>query len=184
MTGPVQSRFTATLFVVVLVPLVASCDAPSGEVVETPEALAPVLPTVAGEPIIREILARSDDPPRAQGSRLTLVRYTIAPGAELTPHVHPGVQMAAIVGGVLSYRVLDGTVVIQRSVGADGEPAEVEVVTGPAETALYPGDAVVEDGRMLHYGSNRTNEPVHIMAALLTEPGTDLAQPIDTAAAR
>lgn len=171
---------TVSLALVLLLP-VAACGRPDAAVVDAQDVSAPAPQGVPGEPVIRQILAESDDPPGAQGSRLTLVRYTIAPGAELAPHVHPGVQMAAILQGVLSYRVIEGTVVIHRAVGMDGRPAEVEEITGPAETALHPGDAVVEDGTMLHYGANRTEEPVHILAALLTDPAAELAQPVDTA---
>lgn len=145
---------------------------PSGETGAVPpqvvEAPAP------DSPVLREILAQDNDPPGAPGRLLTLVRYTIAPGAELAPHRHPGVQMASIVSGTLTYEVVSGSATVQRAVGPDGVPASVEQLRGPAETTLGPGDVVVEVGEMLHYGANRTASPVVILATLITE-GTDLA---------
>jgi hypothetical protein len=127
------------------------------------------------EPVVREILGQVDSPPGASGRRLSLVRYTIAPGAELAPHVHPGAQMAAIESGSLTYHVLSGTAVVHRAVGPDGVPGLSEELIGPAETTLRAGDAVIEDGEMLHFGSNRAAEPVVILATLLTDPGAGLA---------
>ncbi len=122
----------------------------------------------------REILGTDVDPPGALGRTLTLVRYTIAPGAKLAPHVHPGVQMASIESGSLTYTVVSGTATVQRADGA------VEPVTGPSTTTLGPGDAVIETGDMVHFGANPTKVPVVIEATLLTEDGKDLAIPVTT----
>ncbi len=130
--------------------------------------------TPGGEPVVREILAQMDSPPGASGRRLTLVRYTIAPGAQLAPHVHPGVQMASIESGTLTYQIVSGTVTIQRAVGGNGVPASTEHLTGPANTKLDPGDVVIEEGQMVHFGANNTNAPVIIAATLITE-GADLS---------
>jgi hypothetical protein len=129
------------------------------------------------EPVVREILAQMDSPPGASGRRLTLVRYTIAPAAQLAPHIHPGVQVASIVSGTLTYEIVSGTATIQRAVGANGAPARTEALTGPVQATLRPGDAVIEEGQMVHFGSNRTTEPVVISATLITE-GSDLSIPV------
>ncbi|MEA2843221.1 MAG: hypothetical protein QOJ69_892, partial [Actinomycetota bacterium] len=126
-------------------------------------------PTSTVVPVARDLLASDADPPGAPGRTLSLVRYTIAPGAQLPPHVHPGVQMASIEAGTLSYTVITGTATVKRSSGT------VESVTGPATTALGPGDAVTETGDMVHFGANATGAPVIILASLLTESGQDLA---------
>jgi len=122
----------------------------------------------------KEILGTDVDPPGAPGRTLTLVRYTIAPGAKLAPHVHPGVQMASIESGSLAYTVVSGTATVQRAGGV------VAAVTGPSTTTLGPGDAVVEKGDMVHFGANVTEAPVVIEATLLTEDGSDLAIPVTT----
>lgn len=130
------------------------------------------------EPVFREILGQTDGPPGAPDQRLSLVRYTIAPGAQLAPHVHPGIQMASIVSGVLTYRVVAGTATVQRQVDASGVPETVDEIIGPADTILYAGDTILEVASMQHFGSNQTNAPVVILAALLTDPDADLAVPV------
>lgn len=178
-TNPLRSATRPLVLLAYSVLAACSPDGPMPDM-RAASATAAEQPATLAEPVVREILARSDAPPGAPDQRLSLVRYTIAPGAELAPHVHPGIQMASILSGVLSYRVLEGTVVIHRSVGADGRPSAVENIVGPAETSLNPGDAVLEDATMLHFGANQTNEPVVIVAALLTEPAAELAQVVDT----
>lgn len=96
----------------------------------------------------------------------------IAPGAQLAAHIHPGVQLASVVSGTLTYTVVSGTATVKRSTGA------TESVTGPATTTLGPGDEVTENADMVHFGANATGSPVVILATLLTESGRDLAVPV------
>lgn len=106
---------------------------------------------------------------------LTLVRYTVPAGAKLSPHVHPGVQMASIEAGTLTYTVISGTAQVRRA-GTSTDTA----TTGPITIQLGPGDAVTEIGNMVHFGENKTNAPVVILATLLTERGHELAEPVPT----
>jgi quercetin dioxygenase-like cupin family protein len=144
---------------------------------ERKSALDPTdIPSGSGaNPVVREILAAMDDPPGAGERRLTLVRYTIAAGATLAAHIHPGVQMASIESGTLSYQVVSGRATVRRA----GSSVD-EYLDGPVETTLGPGDAVIEPFDMVHYGANTTAEPVVILATLLTEAGQDLAVPVST----
>jgi quercetin dioxygenase-like cupin family protein len=151
----------------------AAGGAAPGTSVATPGGTAPGT-TIA---VAKDVLASEVDPPGADGSTLTLMRYTIAPGATLSPHVHPGVQLAHIESGTLTYTVVSGTATVTRSGGA------VEEVTGPTTTALAAGDSVAENDGMVHFGANATDEPVVILATLLTEDGKDLAVTVTTAPA-
>ena len=117
------------------------------------------------------MLGSEADPPGAPGRTVTLVRYTIAPGAQLPAHVHPGVQLASIETGSLTYTVVSGTAIVKRVSGV------VEPVTGPSTVTLGPGDSVTERGDMVHFGANTTAAPLVILATLLTETGRDLAVP-------
>ena len=128
-------------------------------------------------PVVRELLATDPSPPGAPGRTLTLVRYTIAPGARLIPHMHPGVQVANIQEGRLTYTVMTGTAIVQRAAAVGGAS---EPVTGPATLTLNPGDTVTETGDMVHFGANATSRPVVILASLLTESGRDLAIVVTT----
>lgn len=123
-------------------------------------------------PVVRDLLGQMPDPPGADGMVLTLARYTIPAGAQLAPHIHPGVQMAWIESSTLTYHVESASVRVRRA-GASQD----EIVSAPATIHLGPGDAVVELGDMVHFGANETAEPVVILAALLTEDGHELAEP-------
>ena len=129
-------------------------------------------PGAPGEPVVSEVLAEQVDPPGAPGMTLSLVRYTIAAGAQLAPHVHPGIQMAFIESGTLSYTVESGTAVVHRASGGE------EAVTGPSTTTIEAGESVVEVGDMVHFGANDTGDPIVILATLLTEDGAGLAVPV------
>lgn len=122
-----------------------------------------------------EVLGDLVDPPGGDGSTLSLVRYHIAPGAKLSPHIHPGVQMARIESGTLTYTIESGTALVRRA----GTDADTEV-TGPTTITLEAGDTVIERGDMVHFGENRSEKPLVIIATLLTEDGQDLAVPVTT----
>lgn len=143
--------------------LAAACSSSS-----TTKTAAPT--TTQATPVVREILDSQVDPPGAPGRTLTLVRYTIAPGAQLPAHIHPGVQEASIQSGTLTYTVISGTAEVKRALGG-----QIEAVAGPKTVTLGPGDAVTETGDMVHFGANKTGAPVVIVASLLTENGRDLA---------
>jgi len=115
--------------------------------------------------VVREVLSDAD-PDSAPGELFELVRYTIAPGAVLPVHTHPGVQMAVVESGTLTYHVIDdGNVSVTR---ADGAEEFVE----PGETVTFEvGDAWVEPEGMVHYAENLTDEPVVLIATSLLEAG-------------
>jgi quercetin dioxygenase-like cupin family protein len=132
----------------------------------TPEAAAAVE---------RDVLSASE-PESAPGELLELVRYTIPAGFVLPVHTHPGVQMATVESGTLTYHVIEnGSVTVTR---ADGS----ELVVGPGETVtLEVGDAWVEPEGMVHYAENLTSEPVVLMATSLLEEGEPAAIPVNVA---
>lgn len=122
----------------------------------------------------KDTLATEVDPPGAPGRTLTLMRYTIAPGAKLSPHIHPGVQLASIESGTLTYTVVEGSTVVTRANGTR------ETLTAPTTVKLTKGDAVAENDGMVHFGANETDQPVVIIATLLTQSDKDLAVVVTT----
>ena len=116
-------------------------------------------------PVVRELLGHGL-PPGAPGQNLDLVRYTIAPGATLPIHVHPGMQLAFIESGELTYHVLLGDVPVTRAVNQP-DSALTETLTAGQATVLRPNDAIVEAPGVVHYGENLGTEPVVILAATL-----------------
>jgi quercetin dioxygenase-like cupin family protein len=129
-------------------------------------------PATAGA-VEREVLVESE-PATAPGELFQLVRYTIPGDVALPPHTHPGIQMSVIEAGTLTYYVVaEGEIVVTR---ADG----TEELFGPGEsTTLTMGDTLLEPAGIVHYGANRTNEPVLILTASLfaaDEPPSTLVE--------
>ena len=123
--------------------------------------------------VVRHVLS-SSEPAAAPGETLALVEYVIPAGAVLPIHTHPGLQMATVASGTLTYHVIEhGRVVVTR---ADGS----EEVVGPGETVTFGvGDSWVEPEGMVHYAENLTSQPVVLMASSLLaddQPPTQLIQ--------
>jgi quercetin dioxygenase-like cupin family protein len=119
----------------------------------------------AATPVVREVLA-STEAAEAPGEEFALSRYTIAPGAILPIHTHPGVQVTTIESGTLTYHVVEnGEAVVTR---ADG----TKETFGPgSSTELTVGDSIVEPEGMVHYGENLTDEPIVLISASLFTEG-------------
>ena len=132
-------------------------------------------PTPTGEGVVREVLS-SGDPASAPGDVLELVRYTIPAGTKLPAHTHPGMQVAQIVSGTLSYTVLEGTVPVTRAASGMVEP----VTAGSGEVEINPGDSFYEAEGVVHFGQNAGTEPVVILVASLFEIGMPPAHLVGT----
>ncbi len=125
--------------------------------------------------VVRDVLS-SAEPESAPGEVLALVEYTIPAGAVLIVHTHPGVQMATVESGELTYHVIEnGSVPVTR---ADG----TEEIIGPGESTTFEtGDSFVEPEGMVHYGENLTDEPVVLMVASLFAADEPAAIPVEVA---
>src|SRR3954451_9102030 len=89
---------------------------------------------------VRQILA-TGLPPAAPGQTLDLVRYDIPPGTTLAVHVHPGMQVAWVDSGELTYHVIKGAGQIGRAANASGgAPGATETFAAGGSTVLDPGD--------------------------------------------
>ena len=127
----------------------------------------------ASPAVVREVLG-SDEPDEAPGEILELSRYTIPAGFVLPVHTHPGVQMATVELGTLTYHVIaNGEVPVTR---ADGTKE-----TGlPGDTLTFTvGDSWVEPEGMIHYAENLTNEPVVLLATSLFEEGEPTSEIVE-----
>jgi quercetin dioxygenase-like cupin family protein len=144
---------------------------PSGEGHEGMDPAASAPPTG----IVRTLLG-TVEPTTAEGETLSLWEYTIPAGAALTPHTHPGFQVAHIDSGTLTYEVLSGEVTIQRGDGS------TETATAGDEVLLAPGDTVIESPGMAHFGANNGSEPVVLHAASLFTTGSEPALPLPSTA--
>jgi quercetin dioxygenase-like cupin family protein len=123
--------------------------------------------------VIRHVLS-SNHPLSAPGETLELVQYFIPAGAVLPVHMHPGVQMATVESGTLTYHVIShGNVIVTR---ANGTGEEV----GPGEATTFAvGDSWVEPVGMVHYAENRTSQVVILISTSLldeNEPATEFVE--------
>lgn len=146
------------LRVLALVLLALSLVAPQAAFAEDAEA-TPVNPHAA---VVREVI-NEGHPEAAPGQVLQLVRYYIPPNVSLPMHIHPGMQVAYVESGTLTYSVVEGSAMFIR---ADGEVGELNA----GETTDFNiGDSVVEAQGMVHYGENKTDKPVILLVASLFE---------------
>jgi len=109
--------------------------------------------------------------------RLTLMRLTLAPGASMFAHTHPGQLVVAVESGTLAYTVLSGAGASVR--GAAGTPIAEEVIPPGTETTFGPGEFLVEPPGVAHTYRNPGNEPVVLLISALV--GFDVFfQPVET----
>jgi len=131
----------------------------------TPEAVA-----------VREVMV-SGFPESANGQALQLLRTVVPAGVVLPMHTHPGMQVAWVESGVLTYTVVEGGSVPITRTWMEGSPEPAEEL-GPGETTdLHPGDAVVEVEGVVHFGANLGTEDVVLWSAVLFDPDQPAAIP-------
>jgi hypothetical protein len=113
-------------------------------------------------PVVRSVLA-AGQPAAATDRNLELVRYTIQPGTKLAAHRHPGLQLAYVESGELSYTVVDGAVAVHEP---DGDTRTI----GAGETGtIVPGEWIAEDETVVHFGENAGSVPLVILASSLLD---------------
>jgi hypothetical protein len=115
-------------------------------------------------------------PASAPGEELGLWHYMIPAMTDLAPHTHPGWQLARITAGELEYSVVSGLGELLRADGSS-EPM------GPGTYILATGDGVIENPELVHFGANRTDDIVTIIAATLFPAGEPIATLVEEPAA-
>ena len=134
--------------------------------------------TPAGEaaPLTIEILGSAPSP-AAPGMQLVLLRATLAPGAGLPAHIHPGQLVIAVESGTAGYAILSAEGVSGR--GRFGTPTATEMITAGSEVLLEPGEWIIEEPGIVHTARNAGDEPlVLLISGLVTadEPLVQLAE--------
>ena len=153
--------------------LVLSAMALAGAV----RALAPDPP-----PVVRTALAQAVGPAGAPGKTLGLSRVTVAPGASLPLHRHPGTQTAYIARGALTYTVVEGSVTVRRGNPETGARVVRTIASG--QTAMIrAGTWIVERPGTIHQAANRGDGQIVIWLATLFRSGAPPAIPVVTSAA-
>jgi len=116
-------------------------------------------------------------PSFAPGRQLTLMRVEIPPGTAFAPHRHPGMQIAYVVSGTLTYRVYRGTVKVYRG-PADGAQTLVRTISAGHGGSVGPGEWFVETPNLWHSGGNEGKKPVTLLAAALLSSKLPVAIPV------
>lgn len=123
--------------------------------------------------VTTEVLA-TGYPDDAPGRSLELVRYTIPPGANLPPHIHPGMQISRVEFGTLTYTVVKGSAKIQRANRSE------EILKAGQTTLLKVGDGVIEPGGMVHDSKNESASIVILLSNSLFDAKQPKAILIDS----
>lgn len=145
-------------------------------------ALGMVLPAAFGQSeaaptAVRNALAQSDQVQGAPDRTLVLSRVVVQPGAKLALHHHLGTQVARIQGGVLTYTVRRGSVII-RTGESDQNPVTVRKIAAGQTARILAGQWIVEQPSDIHEAANRGTTPVVIYLATLLKKGAAPATPV------
>ncbi|MDQ3692290.1 MAG: cupin domain-containing protein, partial [Chloroflexota bacterium] len=128
-------------------------------------------PPATGEGPIRENLFQAilqDLPPAPAFVRI--VRIILQPGASVPLHTHPGPEFGRVENGVLTVRV-EGEVVIAQATVA-GTPRAPRVPPIGQEFDLVAGDQIVYPAEVPLSFSNRSQDPVSVMTAVILPAGS------------
>lgn len=176
LTTTTRSRFLSPLLLALML-AVAACSS-SADTTENEAAAAE--PVAAAPTAVTKTIFGMHVPKTAKGQDLYLYEVVVPVGAEIAAHTHPGMQIAHIQEGTLTYDILDGTAIIIRHAGTPEETQEdatSEVVT------LATGDGVIEQPGMVHQASNQGDVPVRIVLSSLFPVGAEMSSPAPVPAA-
>src|SRR5215210_3531418 len=156
-----------TLLVLVLLGLVIGLGLFTMPAIPAAQETAPKVeasPSANHTPIFLELLG-SALTTEVPNKRLGLFRLTLAPGASVFAHTHPGQLVVAIESGTLAYTVLGGDGASVRA--AAGTPTAEEVIAPETETIFGPGEFLVEPPGVAHTYRNPGEEPVVMLISAL-----------------
>jgi quercetin dioxygenase-like cupin family protein len=125
----------------------------------------------------RTVLAQSVNPPGARGRTLGLARVTIPAHTRLGLHRHPGVQLAYVQKGTLTYTVKRGVVNVYCG-AADQNPRVVRRIRGGQTGSVKAGEWVIERPRVVHFGANNGDRRVVILLTTLFRSGSPASIPV------
>jgi quercetin dioxygenase-like cupin family protein len=129
-------------------------------------------------PVTRQALASTDNPAGGKGRTLGLSRVDVQPGAKLALHRHPGVQIARVARGVLTYTVVDGSVDVMRG-SPEADPTRVRTISSGQTAKIRAGQWIVERPGTIHRAANRGQAKIVIYIASLFKLGSPPAIPVE-----
>jgi quercetin dioxygenase-like cupin family protein len=160
----VSARLRAILLLVTALVLTAAASAHATTALRARPAV--------NAPVVRTVLAEDVDPTGAAGRTLGLSRVTVAPGAALALHRHPGTQIASIERGTLTYWVVRGSVTVKRGATV------VRTIGAGQRGQVATGDWIVERPGTIHRAANRGRTTIVILIASLFTDGAPPSIPV------
>jgi hypothetical protein len=106
------------------------------------------------------------EPAIVEGWNLVALRITMAPGAEIAGHSHPGPVVLVVDSGVFVTEFIHGSGTITRA-AVDGTPAATEMAETGVQVTLNAGDSLAYDQTAGHTMINGGDEPLVLMVTAL-----------------
>lgn len=133
---------------------------------------------IESEPGVTIELFASAPSAQAPGRIIYVSRATFQPGAEASPHRHPGTTVIGVESGAWAWTLLAGTAHVIRGAGAGG--TAVEDVTEPGtEVLLQRGDAIFYEEDVVHIARGGGDEPAVLYGVFVLPSGEPLTEPVD-----
>lgn len=141
----------------------------------------PALP--AGPELITFQLLGAGPTASAPGLELTLRRTTLAPGAVIGDHTHPGALVIFVESGAFGYTPRDGTIQLTRA-AVDGTVTPAEIPAMDVEVVLEAGDWLFVEDPGDAFRNAGEDEVVLLVAGLtrIGDPFTTLMPGMDMGA--
>lgn len=130
------------------------------------------------QPVVREALAQDVNPAGGKGRTLGLSRVDVQPGAKLALHRHPGVQIARIDEGVLTYTVVTGAVNVWRG-NPEVKATKVRTIAAGQTAPIRAGQWIIEKPGTIHRAANRGKATIVIYISSLFRNGAPPAIPVE-----
>jgi quercetin dioxygenase-like cupin family protein len=116
----------------------------------------------------------------APGMLLVLLRVTLAPGAVVPAHYHPGQLVVTVESGTLGYTILGEG---QSMRAGPGTPTAAEVIAPDTEATFGPGEWFVYEAGTVHMDRNPGDEPAVVLLTGLVAADQPFLIPVDMAMA-
>ena len=116
----------------------------------------------------------------APGMLLVSLRLTLAPGAVVPAHFHPGQLVVTVESGTLAYTILGEGQSLRAGAGT---PTAAEVIAPDTEATFGPGEWFVYEAGTVHMDHNPGNEPAVVLITGLVAADQPFLIPVDMAMA-
>ena len=118
--------------------------------------------------------------PEVPGQALLQLRVTLAPGAVVPSHIHPGNLVFSVDSGEVTYTAIEGSVPV--SWAEAGTPVAETTLSAGEEVVLHEGDWLFEQRGTIHEVRNSGDTPAVLLISALVATDEEFLQPVASAA--